>query len=334
MNKVREWVATDFSQGYKSLELREYTEQEPGSGEVRLKIEAFALNWGDMNLMEGEYTFGIEPPARVGMEAAGIVDMLGPDVEGIEVGQRYCTIPHYYYNNGASADSVVVNSKYITKAPVGLSAAESASLWMQYLTSYFPLAYINKVGPETNVLVTAATSTAGAAALEIGRLCGANMTATSRYESNGDYLRSKGANQVCISKDADFETQLQQATNGQGFDIIYDSVGGTVMKAFANSFAKNCKIYYYGLLDGELPELPMFEMFATNTSFHPYSLFNYVEIPEAYESARAFIYEQLASGNLKTQVDRVYPMEEYIDAWDYMRTSRSTHGKILIETGN
>ena len=153
----RAWVMRDYS-GFNGLSLEQFPDEEPGPGEVRLRIEAFALNWGDMDLMEDRYSYSFSSfPARIGMEAAGIVDAIGPDVDDIEVGERYCTLPHFYDNRGASGESLIVKARYLTRAPAGLSAVESASIWMQYLTAYFPIVELAKAQPGRVILVTAAT---------------------------------------------------------------------------------------------------------------------------------------------------------------------------------
>jgi NADPH:quinone reductase-like Zn-dependent oxidoreductase len=327
---------TDYTQGYKSLVLRECDEDEPGPGEIRLRIEAFALNWGDMDLMRGIYSFTFELlPARVGIEAVGIVDKTGAGVEGIAVGDRYCTLPYFYYNRGTSADSVVIPARYVTKAPPGLSAAECASIWMAFMTAYFPIAAVTGAHADRYILVTAGTSTAGNAALEIGRLCGSNMLTTTRFESNDAYLRDSGANQVFASdRDQSLEAFIDQATDGAGVDIIFDCVAGDLMTEYAKKMARDARIYYYGLLGGAFPtELPLVDMFQSNASFHPYSVFNYVEDAQWCREGCDYIYDAFANGRLTSSIDRVYPMEDYIAAWDYMRTNRDSHGKIVIETG-
>ena len=133
------------------------------------------------------------------MEAAGIVDAIGPGVEDIEVGERYCTLPHFYDNRGASGESLIVKARYLTKAPAGLSAVDSASIWMQYLTAYYPVVELAKAAPGRVILVTAATSTAGTAALEIGRQYGATMIGTTRFEYNRPYLEDAGADHVVLT---------------------------------------------------------------------------------------------------------------------------------------
>ena len=214
----RAWVIHDYS-GYQGLSLEKFDEETPGPGEIRMRIEAFALNWGDIDLMRDRYSFSFpEFPARIGMEAAGIVDAIGPDVTGIETGDRYCTLPYFYYNRGASAESLIINARYVTKAPEGFSAVESASIWMQYITAYFP-------------------------------------------------------------------------------------------------------------------ELPIVDMFQTNAVFHPYSLFNYIEDSAMCAKGTTFVYDALASGAIAPRIDRVYPMEGYREAWDYLKAPRRTHGKVVVETG-
>mgnify|MGYP002056569251 CR=1 FL=1 len=101
----------------------------------------------------------------IGGQSIRINDQVGPGVEGIIVGQRYCTLPYFYDNAGTSADFAVVDARYITPAPEGLSAVEATSVWMQYMTAFYPVIDISKGGPGTNILATAGTSTAGTAAL-------------------------------------------------------------------------------------------------------------------------------------------------------------------------
>ena len=171
----------------------------PGPGEVRLRVEAFALNWGDMDLMHDRYSFSFSAfPACIGMEAAGIVDAVGPGVTGIEPGTRMCTLPYFYDRRGASSEQLVIDQRYVTPAPAGLSAVENASVWMMYMTAYFPLVEILRALPGMKILVTAGTGTAGTAALEIGRHFGATMIATTRFERNRKFLEDVGADHVFV----------------------------------------------------------------------------------------------------------------------------------------
>ncbi|MCP4316162.1 MAG: zinc-binding dehydrogenase [Hyphomicrobiales bacterium] len=329
----RAWVIHHYS-GYQGLTLENFDAQEPGPGEIRLKVEAFALNWGDMDLMCDRYSFSFrEFPARIGIEAAGIVDAVGADVTGIEIGERYCTLPYFYYERGASTESMVVDARYLTKAPPGLSAVEATSIWMQYLTAYFPIVEISKAAPGKTFLITAATGTAGTAALEIGRHCGATMIATSRFDYNRPYLEAAGADHVIISGSGDIAGQLRELTDGKGIDAAFDPIGAGMIGQYAPALARNARIYFYGTLDETMPTLPIVDMFQANAVFHPYSVFNYVEDEAMCSKGKAFIYDAIASGSITPRIDRTFPMEGYRDAWDYLKEPRKTHGKVVIETG-
>lgn len=329
----RAWLLPSYS-GYQSLILEDIPLEEPGEGEIRLRIEAFALNWGDMDLMQDNYSFSFPKfPARIGMEAAGIVDAVGQGVAGIELGERMCTLPYFYYNNGASTESLVIPARYVTKAPLGLSAVESASVWMQYMTAYFPLAEVSEVGPRDFVLATAATSTAGSAALEIGRILGATMIGTTRFERNRDYLMSMGAGHVIVTDESDLASDIRKITGGIGVRTVFDPVGASLIGRYSPALARDARIYFYGTLDKRFPDLPLVDMWQKNAVFHPYSLFNYVENLEMQEKGKAFVYEHLSSGKLTPRIDRVYPMEEYREAFEYLSKPRENHGKVVIETG-
>ncbi len=329
----RAWHIHDYS-GYRGLRLGEEPEETPAAGEVRLRVEAFALNWGDMDLMKDNYSFSFSRfPARVGIEAAGIVDAVGPGVDGVQVGDRVSTLPYFYDGRGASTESLVIDARYVAKAPPNLSAVETASIWMQYLTAYFPLAEVTPVGPGSHVLVTAATGTAGTAALEIGRLLGARMIGTTRFGENGDYLRSKGADHVIVTTTDDVAARLREFTGGRGVALVFDPVGGGMIDRYSPALARDARIYFYGTLDKVWPPLPFVDMFQKNAVFHPYSVFNYVEDPTMCARGKAFIYDMLALGRLKPSIDRVYPMEQYVEAFDYLSQPRTTHGKVVVRTG-
>jgi NADPH:quinone reductase len=284
--------------------------------------------------MKDNYSFSFPRfPARVGIEASGIVDAIGPGVEGFAIGERVSTLPHFYYERGASTESLVIDTRYVAKPPANLSAVESASIWMQYLTAYFPLAEVSKVGPGSHVLVTAATSTAGSAALEIGRIFGATMIGTTRFPENEAYLRTMGADHVIVSGQGNLAGRIMEISGGKGIDMAYDPVGAGLIAEYSPALARDARIYFYGTLDKVWPALPFVDMFQKNAVFQPYSVFNYVGDPELCAKGVAFVQEMLRDGRIRPQIDRVYPMEKYIEAFDYLSRPRETHGKVVIETG-
>jgi NADPH2:quinone reductase len=328
----REWVI-DAYDGFEGLRLADCERGQPGPTEVRLHVEAFALNWGDMDLMKDNYSFSFHHfPARVGMEAAGIVEAIGSEVTGIRIGERYCTLPYFYYNRGASADTLVIDQRYITPAPPGLSAVDSTSVWMQFMTAYYPVVEMAGAKQGVNILVPAATSTAGNAALQIGRLCGATMIATTRSAKNRDYLIASGADHVYVDDGSDLAAFILDATGRVGVHASFDPVGGDFMSRYSPALAKGAKLVLYGTLNEEMPKVPHVDMWQKNAWLHMYSLFNYVEDPDTQTRGTHFVYNALATGKLKPNVDRVFPMAGFIDAWRYLAGPRDHYGKVVIDT--
>ena len=331
---TREWVIDSYS-GFEGLRIQACEPQEPGPTDVRIRVEAFALNWGDADLMNNQYSFSFpEFPARTGIEAAGVIDAVGADVEGLEVGARCGTLPYFYYNRGASADTMLIDHRYVAPTPDGLSAPESASIWMQYLTAYYPVMEFVEAGPGVNIFVSAGTSTAGNAAVSIAAAQGANVIATTRHQRNVAYLTESGADHVFVD---DGETDLAQfildATDGVGAHLAFDPVGGDYAGRYASAMARGGKVAMYGLLSGAMPDFPIMAMFQNDSWVKCYSVFNYVQDDRERQRGVDFVHSAVASGQLKPKVDKVFGMDGYLEAWHYLRDGkRDTYGKVVIDT--
>ena len=331
---TREWVIDSYS-GFEGLRLQDCEPEEPGPTDVRIAVEAFALNWGDADLMNDQYSFSFpEFPARAGIEAAGVVDATGSDVSGIEVGQRVGTLPYFYYNRGASADTMLIDHRYVAPPPDGLSRAESASIWMQYMTAYYPVMEFVHASPGVNIFVSAGTSTAGNAAIEIAAAQGANVIATTRQQRNAAYLSDSGAQHVFVDDgEADLAQFILDATGGVGAHLAFDPVGGAYSNRYGTAMAHGGAIALYGLLSGAMPDFPIVSMFQKDSWVKCYSLFNYVEDEARRTRGVEFVQNAIASGELKPKVDKVFGMDGYIDAWHYLRDGgRESYGKVVIDT--
>jgi len=330
---TREWVI-DAYEGFESMRLQDCARQEPGPTDIRLRIETFALNWGDEDLMHDHYSFSFsELPARIGSEAAGIVEAVGAQVKDIKIGERYCTLPYFYDLRGTSADTVLVDQAYVAKAPDGLTAVEAASIWMQFLTAYYPVVELAKAAPGRNILVPAGTSTAGNAALQIGRMLGATMIATTRSEANRQILLDSGADHVFVDNGDNLAEFLNDVTDGVGVHASFDPVGGDFMNRYASSMAMGGRLFLYGALNGTFSPPPYVDMFQKNLLLQAYSVFNYVEDPEACERGKNFVYNAISNGELRPHVDRTFTMESHKEAWRYLKSARTDYGKVVVETG-
>ena len=185
--------------GPEVLRLEELPLDEPAAGEVRLKVEAFGLNNAEMLFRRGHYVTEPAFPSRIGIEAAGVVDAVGPGVGGIAVGDRVGTVPYQTFDQygnwttapatyGVYGESAVYPAIAVTPTPASLSVPESAAVWCPYLTAWGGLVDYFGITGEDIVLVTAASSSAGLAAVRLAKDVGAHVIGTTRTTAKKPFL--------------------------------------------------------------------------------------------------------------------------------------------------
>ena len=164
------------------LEIDEIEVGEPGPDEVRIQVEAIGLNRAEAEFRAGRYLREApQLPARIGFEAAGIVEAIGSDVEGIEPGEAVGTLPALPMDRyGVYAERVILPASAVVKSPAGVSSVEAAAIWMQYLTAYGALIDVAKLRSSETVVITAASSSVGLAAIQIANVVGAVPVAATR----------------------------------------------------------------------------------------------------------------------------------------------------------
>jgi NADPH:quinone reductase-like Zn-dependent oxidoreductase len=160
--------------GPEVLRIEEETPKQPGRGEVRLKVQAVGLNRAESIFIRGQYVEPPKLPAGVGYEAAGVVEAVGPDVEKSWVGKRVAVIPAFSMNDYAMlGEEVIAPAAALGEYPAKLSPEEGAAVWMQYITAYGALIAIAHLAKGDFVVIPAASSSVGIAAIEIVKAEGA-----------------------------------------------------------------------------------------------------------------------------------------------------------------
>ncbi len=207
------------------LKIEEVPLENPGPGEVRLRVEAFGLNRSEVQYRRGVYPL-LSPtfPSRLGKEAAGVIDALGPDVEEFELGERISTIPSFadMQKYGVYGETAVVPASALAAYPPNLSTVQAAAIWQQYLTAYAPFIEYTDIGKGKYVLITAAPSSVGRAGIEIAKLLGATVIATTRKGSKKQALLDGGADYVVVTAEEDLVGRVMEITSGTSVDMIFD----------------------------------------------------------------------------------------------------------------
>jgi NADPH:quinone reductase-like Zn-dependent oxidoreductase len=312
------------------LKLEDLPTPEPGEGEVRLKVEAIGLNRAEIMFREGQYLEAPNFPSGIGYEAAGVIDAVGPGVTDIQIGDRVSTIPSFsMVKYGVYGESAVVPAYAVASYPDNLSAQEGAAIWMQYLTAYGALIEYGQIKANDYVLITAASSSVGYAAIQITKAAGAVAIATTRTVAKKQVLLDGGADHVIVTDEEDLPSRVMEITSGHGADVIFDPVAGPILETLAQAAAPGATIFEYGALSLAATPFPLMTVLQKSLSVRGYTLFEITTNPEKCDRGKRYVYDGLQSGKLKPIIDRIFPLDNIVEAHRYMESNQQ-NGKIVV----
>lgn len=315
------------------LQIEEIAMPQPGLGEVRIRVSAIGLNRAEVMFRNGAYLEQPEFPSRLGYEAVGIVDGVGPGVNEFEVGERVNTIPAFSMTKyGVYGEYVIVPAHAIARVPVSISDEQAVSLWMQYITAYGALIDVAALEAGQWVLVTAASSSVGIASIQVAKHAGARVIATSRGEGKLAMLKKIGADVVVSTQAPNWKEQIHQLTDHQGVQVIFDPVGGPLLSDLAEVAADGAMIIEYGALDERETPFPLFTALAKGLVVRGYTLFEVTKHADRLASAKQFLMPLFEKGEFTPLVDKVFDLGDIQDAHQYMESNRQI-GKIVVTVG-
>ena len=317
--------------GPEVLKLEELPAPQPQKGEVRLKVDAIGLNRAEVMFRSGQYLEQPELPSGLGYEASGTVEEVGPGVTGLKPGDRVSSVPSFHMGKYWTYGEVALLPAHaLAKYPDNLSPIEGASIWMQYMTAY-GLIEFGKMQQGNYVLITAAASSVGLAAIELANAVGATPIATTRNKSKEDSLRNAGAKFVVNTKTEDLVEKVLEITSGKGVDLAFDPVVGPELERVAQATRPEGTIFVYGRLSSEPTPFPLFPVIGKNLTIRGYTLFAIAMHPERSERSKRWIFDQLAAGKLKPIIARTFTLDQIVDAHRYMESNEQI-GKIVVTT--
>jgi NADPH2:quinone reductase len=250
------WVVTRLSAPTEALEILTVEIGDPGANQVRINVEAFCLDFNDIDTIRGRYgLLKFEPPFVIGMAVAGTVEAAGPGCEAL-LGRRVVGVASGA--QGGYATAALCDGSSLQLLPEWLSAAEGIAMYFPYLLSYLALRVRGRVGPGDVVLVHAAAGGAGSAAVQLAKAFGAMVIATAGTDEKVEFCRSLGADYGVNYRTEDFVAFVDDVTNGRGVDVAFDTVGGAVTTETFRVMAFNGRHLIIGFASGiEEEERPM-----------------------------------------------------------------------------
>ncbi|MBA4338561.1 MAG: NADPH:quinone oxidoreductase [Hyphomonas sp.] len=317
-------VCRELAPDYAGVGLEEQRMPEPGPGEVRVRIKAASLNFPDLLMTEGKYQLKPELPFVLGMEFAGVVDALGAGVSGFAPGDAVAGGNRI----GAFSEFAVVPAAALRRKPEAISFAAAASYGAAYLTAYVALVRRGNLQPGETLLVHGASGGVGLAAVDVGRLLGAKVIATSASEAKRRILTEYGADHVL--PDAGFRERVKELTGGRGADVIYDPVGGDVFDESVRCIAFDGRLLIIGFTSGRIPSvsvnMPLIKGFSVvGVRAGEYGR----QFPDRGRENMAAIWKWAEEGKVRPRIHAEVPLAEWRRAFEMMR-GREVVGKVAI----
>jgi NADPH:quinone reductase-like Zn-dependent oxidoreductase len=315
--------------GPEVLELERGEVGDPAAGEARVRIEAIGLNRSEAVYRSGQYLIPPKLPSLMGYEASGVVDALGKGVTGFAVGDRVCVLPNFRMGEyGVYADQAIVPATSLIAPPPGLGPVESASVWMQFFTA-FGIVQAGRLELGDFVLVPAASSSVGLAAIQIANWLGATPIALTRSSAKAEALRAQGARHVVASSECDVAAEVMRITGGRGAKVVFDPVGGPFVETLAKAMSEEGILIIYGSLSGAATAYPHWSAALKGLSLRGWVASQIWNHPQRFARFRDLILQGLAGGHLHPVIAKTFALDDIVEAHRYLESNQQV-GKIIV----
>jgi NADPH2:quinone reductase len=296
---------------------------EPGPGEARVKLAASGVNFIDIYHRKGLYPGKL--PFTLGQEGAGTVDAVGTDVADVKVGDQVA----YASVQGAYAEYAIVPAARLVPVPMGVPLDQAAAVMLQGMTAHYLAFSTFEIKPGNTALVHAAAGGVGQLLVQIAKKRGARVIGTASA-AKLELARAAGADEVIGYNEEDFEAAVKQLTDGQGVDVVYDSVGKTTFDQSLNCLRPRGYMVLYGQSSGPVPPMDPQVLNARGSLFltRP-TLGHYIATREELLSRANDLFGWIADGELKVAIDATFALTAAADAHRYLE-GRNTKGKVLL----
>ena len=315
--------------GPEVLELRDVPTPSPTRGDVRVRVRATAVNRADLIQRAGHYPAPPDSPQDIpGLEFAGEIDAIGEGVTEWVPGDRVVGL----CGGGAYAEAVVVPSRTLARLPADVSFTDGAAIPEAFITAWDAMVVQARLGAGERVLIQAASSGVGTAAIQIARAIGARAIGTSRSPAKLERLRALGLDDaIAIGNDSRFATPVLEATGGAGADVVLELVGGAHLAEDLACVALRGRIVLVGMMGGSRTEIDLgavmkrrVQIIGTMLRARPLE-----EKIAAVQQLARHLMPLFERGALRAIVDRVLPLAQAGDAHARV-ASNDTFGKVVL----
>lgn len=310
--------------GPETLRYEEAPIPDPAPDQVRVRVVATGLNFIEIYQRTGLYKVPL--PFVPGSEFAGIVDAVGQEVQGWQVGDRVATAAGV----GGYAEYALAPAAKLVRVPEGFDLKLTAAVMLQGITAHYLThsAYPLKAG-ETCV-ITAAAGGVGLLLVQMAKRLGARVIGLVSTEAKAALAREAGADEVILYSQERFDERVRALTNGRGADVVYDSVGRSTWEQSLDSVRPRGYVVFFGNASGPVPPVDPLLLTAKGSLYitRP-SIVHYTATVEELAWRAGDLFNWVTSGALRVRVDREFPLAQAAEAHRALE-GRQTTGKVLL----
>jgi NADPH2:quinone reductase len=298
---------------------------EPGHGEVRVRHEAVGLNFADTYFRTGLYPAPL--PAGMGVEAAGVIEAVGPGVDGFKAGDR---VTYTGSPLGAYSTERVMPAEHLIALPDGIEFDTAASMTMRGLTTAYLLRRIHPLREGDTVLLHAAAGGVGSIFTQWAKLLGINVIGTVSSEAKAEIARANGCDHVVIYTREDVATRVRDITNGAGVPVVYDSIGKTTFDTSLDSLARRGLLVCFGTASGPTPPINAMQLAVKGSLYvtRP-ALADYIADPAERAELAGELFSHVGAGRIRIEINQSYKLSDAAQAHRDIESGRSVGSSVF-----
>ncbi|CAI8716300.1 MULTISPECIES: quinone oxidoreductase family protein [Burkholderia] len=301
---------------------------DPGPGQVRLRHEAVGLNFADTYFRSGLYPVAL--PAGIGVEAAGVVEALGPGVTNVAVGDRV-TYTGFLNTLGAYSTERLIAAAPLVRLPAGIACETAAAMTMRGLTSAYLLRRVHAFAPGDTILLHAAAGGVGLIVSQWAKLLGLTVIGTVSSERKAAVARAHGCDHTIDYSREDVAKRVRELTGGAGVDVVFDSVGKDTFEGSLDSLKRRGLMVCVGTASGPIPPFDPQRLAMKGSLYltRP-ALADYIADPAEKNDLAGELFAHVAAGRIRIEINQRYALQDAAQAHRDLESRKTTGSSVFI----
>jgi len=314
--------------GPEVLELQDVAVGDPGPGQVRLRHVAVGLNFADTYFRSGFYKVPL--PAGMGVEAAGVVEAIGPDVTNVAPGDRV-TYTGFVNTLGAYSTERIIGAAPLIKLPDAISCETAAAMTMRGFTSAYLMRRIWPLNAGDAILLHAAAGGVGLIVSQWAKLLGLTVIGTVSSEEKAAVAKAHGCDHTINYRHEDVAKRVRELTNGVGVSVVYDSVGKDTFAGSIDSLKKRGLLVCVGTASGPVPPIDATSLAIKGSVYvtRP-ALADYIADPAEKAALAGELFGHVAAGRIRIEINQKYRLQDAVQAHRDLESRKTTGSSVFV----